>query len=160
VTAIPVARPFAPGDLRAVLDIAATAPGPVVVSANIATGYLRGSRPSTPQLLRYLETGDDSRWPAADWAVGHFVSLLGTIDGRVGSLVLVADTYRSLGNAATYLQPIERVAAAIRREELATAGGVLVYAASADAGVLGGRIAAAGLEIGVWDNGSRDFLVE
>ncbi len=160
VVALPVAAPFHPAALRELLDIAAAADEPVVLSANINTGYLWGSHASTPQILAYLATGDDGHGPEPDWKVGHFVSLLGCIDGPRGSLIMVADTYRSLGNDATYLQPTERVAAAIRRDDLETAGGVLVYTGSGEAGRLGERLAARGFVLSVWDNGSLDLLAE
>jgi hypothetical protein len=160
VEAVAVAGPFTPPSLAQLIDVAAGATEPVAISANIATGYLWGSRPSTPQLLRYLATGDDGDGPQPDWRVGHFVTLFGRVDGPAGSLVLVGDTYRSLGNEATYLQPIERLAAAIRRDEMATKGGVLVYAGSGEAGRLRERLSAAGFILGLWDNGSLDLVVQ
>jgi hypothetical protein len=160
VEAVPIAGPFTPVSLAQLIDLAGEASEPVAMSANIATGYLWGSHASTPQLLRYVATGDDGAGPPADWRVGHFVTLLGRIDGPAGSLVLVADTYRSLGSDATYLQPIERMAAAIRRDEMRGKGGVLVYATSGEAMRLRERLTAAGFIIGLWDNGSVDLIVQ
>lgn len=156
VTTIPIAGPFTVANTRAVLDIACGASSPVSLAANLSTGPFWGSHPSAPEVLAYLVSGDDSAGPEADWNVGHFVTLLGTIDGAAGQLVVVADTYRSLGHGAVYLQPVERVAAALRRESFPGDGGIIAIVATDEEASLRERFADAGLEIRVWDNGSAD----
>ena len=86
--------------------------------------------------------------------MGHFVGLLGTVTGAAGTLVVVGDTYRSLGANAVYLQPLARVAAALegpRRRR-----GVLLVTPAAAADAVAAALDAAGLERGTWDNGSPD----
>jgi hypothetical protein len=156
VTAIPIAGPFSVANTRAVLDIACSASSPVSLAANLSTGPFWGSQPSAPEVLAYLASGDDSAGPEPDWNVGHFVTLLGTIDGAAGQLVVVADTYRSLGHGAVYLQPIERVAAGLRRESFPGDGGIIAIVAAEEDASLRERLVDAGLELRVWDNGSAD----
>lgn len=128
---------------------------PVTVLANLATGELAEHRTDPDELARYLETGDDRPLPASRWAVGHFVALAGVLDGPVGSLVLVADSYPSLGWDGLHLQPVERLAAALRREGLPP-GGLLLVVAAARRDVTRASVSAAGLRTELWDNGSPD----
>jgi hypothetical protein len=157
IEAIPVAGPFTTTTTRAVLELACALEQPVTLAANVATAPLWGSHPSAPQVLAYLASGDAAAGPGPDWDVGHFVTLLGTIDGAAGSLVVVADTYPSLGLGAVHLQPIERVTAALRREEFPGDGGILAIVATPEAAGLRAGLEAAGLELHVWDNGSPDL---
>jgi hypothetical protein len=123
---------------------------------NPATGVLWGSRPPLSALLGYLATGDDSLGPDAEWQVGHFAGCLGAIRGAAGTLVVVADTYATLGWNGVHLQPIERVAASLRRDALPSSGGALVIVPSARGEAVQATLAGAGLEIAAWDNGSPD----
>ncbi len=159
LAAIPIAGPFTRETTRAVLDGACMVERPLVLAANVATAPLWGSHPTAPQILAYLASGDDTAGPAPDWDVGHFVSLLGTIEGAAGTLVVVADTYRSLGLGAVHLQPIERLVAALRRESFPGDGGILAIVGVADEAGLRSGLEAAGLELGLWDNGSPDLGV-
>jgi Family of unknown function (DUF6885) len=158
VAAIPVAGPFTAATVAAVLDIACAAPAPVTLAANVATGPFWGSHPTAPQILAYLASGDDAVGPAPDWEVGHFVTLLGTIDGAAGTLVIVADTYPSLGLGAVHLQPVQRVAAALRRETFPGDGGIVAIVAADEEAPLRDRLVEAGLDLRLWDNGSSDSL--
>jgi hypothetical protein len=149
--AVPVRGPWSAETTAAVLAIA-TDHGAVPV-ANIGTGALWGSHPTTAELTAFLATGVDDG-PPAEWDVGHFVGLLGTVTGAAGTLVVVGDTYRSLGANAVYLQPLARVAAALagpRRQR-----GVLLVAPAAAEASIAAALDAAGLERGTWDNGSPD----
>ena len=80
----------------------------------------------------------------------------GTIEGEAGELVLIADTYPSLGPSGLHLQPIECVAAALRRPDILGAGGVVLFLPPAAAGGVREALTAAGITIGLWDNGSPD----
>ena len=91
--------------------------------------------------------------PPPDWDVGHFVCVIGRLDGPGGTLYGVADTYPSLGSAGVHLQPRERLARAIERPEQ-PAGGMLVLADVRDAPALRAGAAALGLVEGIWDNGT------
>jgi Family of unknown function (DUF6885) len=154
-TALPIAGPWQAGALDELLQIAAAEEQASVI-LNLATGALWGSRPPLAALLGYLATGDDSLGPAADWQVGHFTGCLGAIRGAAGTLVLVADTYASLGWNGVHLQPIERVAASLRRDALPTAGGALLVVPADRAESVGAALGAAGLTVAAWDNGSPD----
>jgi hypothetical protein len=153
--AVPIAGPW---DGRTVTELLAVASAEqeAAVVLNMATAVLWGSRPSVPALLAYLESGDDSAGPPADWDVGHFTGCLGAIRGARGTLVIVADTYPSLGWNAVYLQPAERIAAALRRDHLPTDGGALVIVPSGREAAVSAALEAAGLTIATWDNGSPD----
>lgn len=154
-TAVPVAGPWDGHTVSELLAIASAEQEAAIV-LNIATAVLWGSKPSLPTLLAYLEDGDDSAGPPPDWQVGHFTGCLGAIRGARGTLVIISDTYPSLGWNAVYLQPVERVAAALRRDHLPTDGGALVIVPSGRADDLSSSLEAAGLTIAAWDNGSPD----
>ncbi|MGH3601402.1 MAG: DUF6885 family protein, partial [Pseudonocardiaceae bacterium] len=106
---IPVAGPWTPGAVTAVMDTADETGGPCTVIANLATRHLWGSHPSPAAVLGYLIGGDQNTGPPPDWNVGHFVGLLGRIEGPRGTLILVGDTYRSLGWDGIHAQPVERL---------------------------------------------------
>jgi hypothetical protein len=158
VQAIPLAGPWTSAAVRAVLEAASGCSEPCTPIANVATRYLWGSRTSPATALAYLTSGDSEAGPPPDWDVGHFVGLLGRIDGPRGTLVIVADTYRSLGWEGIHLQPIDRVAAALARADSGAAPkGVLLVAGADDAPELERRLRTEGLEIATWDNGSPDM---
>lgn len=122
---------------------------------NVGTRFFWGSRPSVAELLAYLESGDDAAGPEPEWAVGHFVGCLGVVRGARGTLAIISDTYDTLGLHGVHLQPIERVAAALRREGM-TPGGALLMLPGARRDAISSTLARGGLELGVWDNGSLD----
>jgi hypothetical protein len=121
--------------------------------ANLRTGRLWGGRPSMEVLLGELE-GQSVREPAADWDVGHFVELEMLIRGPKGSLVVVHDSYPSLGWAGRHLQPPRAVAAALLRGD-GREGGVLAIAAKAQEESVKALATSIGIETGAWDNGTR-----
>jgi hypothetical protein len=121
--------------------------------ANLRTGPLWGSRPAPEQLLAHL-AGEPVAPPPADWDVGHFVALAALLRGAGGSLVVVRDSYPSLGWDAHHLQPPAALAAALQRGD-GREGGILVVV-PADAAAATERLALdLGLELGAWDNGTR-----
>jgi hypothetical protein len=119
--------------------------------ANIRTGRLWGSRPS-PNLLLDELNGTEVAGPAADWDVGHFVELAALLTGDGGSLVVVRDSYPTLGWQAHHLQPPRAIAAALERGD-GREGGVLAVAPAGQAKAIESLAAELGLEIGTWDNG-------
>lgn len=154
--AVAVNGPFAADDVRALFAAVREVAAPCAVVLNVGTRYLWGARPDSAAVEAYLATGDDAVGPAADWDVGHFVGATGTIEGDRGTLVLIADTYPTLGPGGLHLQPIERVAHALRRPDIPGDGGVLVYIGRDAADDLRAHLEAAGLRLGLWDNGSPD----
>jgi hypothetical protein len=121
--------------------------------ANLRTGRLWGSRPSTEILLAEL-AGAPVQGPAADWDVGHFVELEMLIRGPKGSLVVVHDSYPSLGWGGRHLQPPRAIADALLRGD-GREGGVLAVVTGTRAESVEALAARIGLETGAWDNGTR-----
>lgn len=121
--------------------------------ANLRTGRLWGGRPAIEVLLGELE-GESVQEPAADWDVGHFAELEMVIHGPKRSLVVVHDTYPSLGWAGRHLQPPRAVAAALLRGD-GREGGVLAVVPEAEHESVKALARKIGLDIGDWDNGSR-----
>jgi hypothetical protein len=123
--------------------------------ANIRSGLLWGSRPAAAVLTAELEGVEPPEAPPpADWDVGHFVELVGLLRGRAGALVLVRDSYPTLGWDGQYLQPPRVLAAALERGD-GREGGVLMIVPGdrhAEAVRLAGELA---LEVQMWDNGRR-----
>jgi uncharacterized protein DUF6885 len=120
--------------------------------ANVRTGRMWASRPPVEILLAELE-GRSVVEPEADWDVGHFVELEMLIRGPRGSLVVVHDSYPSLGWQGRHLQPPHALAGALERGD-AREGGVLVILPKV--GVSPARVLAAeiGLEVRFWNNGT------
>ncbi|WP_232376128.1 DUF6885 family protein [Amycolatopsis aidingensis] len=151
LAAVPASGDWDPAALGTLLR-AAHGLDRAAVLANVATG-LFGAQ-DTPQraLQDYLHTGMPPLWMSR-WRVGHFVILGGTITGAEGTLVSVVDTYPSLGDRGVHLQPVEHLAAALRREGSAP-GGVLLVVPAGQAATARRIVTAAGLRPELWDNGS------
>jgi uncharacterized protein DUF6885 len=151
---IPVAGPWNAG---AVLELVETMSAPgraAAMIANLRTGRLWGSRPAPESVLSYL-AGRPVESERPDWDVGHFVTLAGALRGPVGSLILVRDTYASLGWRGYHLQPAEAVAAALERGD-GREGGVLCVLPARDAATLSLTLEESGFELRGWDNGTPD----
>jgi hypothetical protein len=152
--ALGLTGPWTVETVERLLEIARTEKDAALV-LNVGTRFFWGSRPPVADLLAYLATGDASAGPEPEWAVGHFVGCLGVLRGERGTLVLISDTYDTLGLHGVHLQPIERVVAALRREGM-TPGGALLMLPGARRDAVSSTLVRAGLELGVWDNGSGD----
>jgi Family of unknown function (DUF6885) len=153
IEVVPVAGPWDPSTVRALVELARD-PAVLGVVANVATGELWASRPDPLALLRHVTTGELDG-PRSEWSVGHFVAILGSIEGPAGALLLLADTYRSLGWAGIHAQPVDRVAAALRRDG-DNAGGVLLMTVAGATQAMTDRLLSLGLQVDHWDNGSDD----
>lgn len=123
--------------------------------ANLRTGRLWGSRPPLEALLAVLEGDEVQSQPAADWDVGHFVELATLLRGRCGTLVLVRDSYPSLGWAGVHLQPPATLAAALMRGD-GREGGVLAVVSPDRAPEVRELAGGLGLEIRMWDNSGQE----
>jgi len=121
--------------------------------ANLRTGCLWGSRPPFGVLLSELE-GRPVQDPAPDWDVGHFVELEMLIRGPQRSLVVVHDSYPSLGWDGWHLQPPRVLAAALLRGD-GREGGVLAVVPRARAEAARAVVAEIGLDVRTWNNGTR-----
>ncbi|GAB3489145.1 DUF6885 family protein [Amycolatopsis cihanbeyliensis] len=124
----------------------------VAVLANVATGLFGAQDTPERALEDYLHTGMPPLWMSR-WRVGHFVVLGGMLVGSEGTLVSVVDTYPSLGDRGVHLQPVEHLAAALRREGAAP-GGVLLVLPAEQAAVARRIVTGAWLRPDLWDNGS------
>jgi hypothetical protein len=152
-TALAIRGPWHAESVRAVLEIALSAH--TVLILNPATRNWWGTHPGPTTVLGFLD-GADIEPPASDWDVGHFVCAVGRLVGRKRELCLIADTYPSLGWGGLYPQPYDRVAGGLARRGMPTAGGAILVARSSAAREVAGQLAAAGLDLGLWDNGSGD----
>jgi hypothetical protein len=152
LAAIPYTGPWSANTLAGLFDLTAALERPVTLVANFATRHLWGGRASVNQLLGYLFDGDQDG-PPPDWNVGHFACVVGRVRGPGGSLYGVADTYPALGDGGVHMQPQERLAAALERQDM-PAGGMLVVAFAQDAAAVRAGASALGLREGVWDNGT------
>jgi hypothetical protein len=92
--------------------------------------------------------------PPAEWDVGHFVELATLVRGRVGALVVIRDSYPTLGWMGIHLQPPDVLAAALRRDD-GHGGGVLAVLAAGRADEAVALAAELGLDTAMWDNGTR-----
>ncbi|HWX97577.1 MAG TPA: hypothetical protein VNZ01_12100 [Solirubrobacteraceae bacterium] len=120
--------------------------------ANVRTGRMWASRPPVEILLAELE-GRSVVEPEADWDVGHFVELEMLIRGPRGSLVVVHDSYPSLGWQGRHLQPPHALAAALERGD-GREGGVLVIVPKVAVEAARALAAEIGLEVRFWNNGT------
>lgn len=120
--------------------------------ANLRTGRLWGSRPPIDVLLTELE-GRPVEDPAPDWDVGHFVELEMLIRGPQRALVVVHDSYPSLGWDGRHLQPARVLAVALLRGD-GREGGVLAVVPKARAEAANALAIEIGLDIGAWNNGA------
>jgi hypothetical protein len=119
--------------------------------ANLRTGALWGSRPPLETLLAELAGAQPADVPAADWDVGHFVELVQLVRGAGGALVVVRDSYPSLGWEGHHLQPPRAVVAALRRGD-GREGGVLAVVPAGDGRELRRLAARLALETELWRN--------
>jgi hypothetical protein len=120
--------------------------------ANVRTGRLWGSRPPLEVLLAELD-GRPVQDPAPDWDVGHFVELEMLIRGPHRSLVVVHDSYPSLGWDGRHFQPPRVLEAALLRGD-GREGGVLAVVPKARAEAAKVLAAEIGLDVRTWNNGT------
>ena len=123
--------------------------------ANVRTGRLWGSKPSVEVVLAELGAQPVVD-PAPDWDVGHFVKLEMLIRGPQHSLVVVHDSYPSLGSGGRHLQPPRALAAALLRGD-GREGGVLAVVSRERAQAVQALATELGLEIGAWNNGTKEL---
>lgn len=120
--------------------------------ANVRTGGFWGTRPPSEALISELR-GEQVEGPPPEWDVGHFCLLRLVVRGPGGALVLVHDSYPTLGWDGRHLQPPRAVAAALARGD-GREGGVLAVVPGNVAGIEELAVSL-GLEVAFWDNGTR-----
>jgi hypothetical protein len=119
--------------------------------ANLRTGLLWSTRPPVEALLAELAGERPADVPTAEWDVGHFVELVSIMRGPGGELVLVRDSYPSLGWMGHHLQPPRALAEALMRGD-GREGGVLAVVPAGGAGAVGELAAKLGLATRLWQN--------
>jgi hypothetical protein len=153
VSVLPVAGPWTPESVEALLDTVAEVTPDAVLIANWATRHLWGSHPTPQALLAHLAGRDDVGGPPAEWDVGHFANLVGLLRGPGRSFVVVRDSYPSLGWEGHHLQPPTAAAAALRRGD-GKEGGVLVALRAQAGDEMERRLEERGFELRHWNNGT------
>jgi hypothetical protein len=124
----------------------------VIPLLNLRTGALWGARTPVADALGYL-AGRDVVPAPPEWDVGHFVNVAGILRSTRRALLVLRDTYPSLGAGGTHLQPLEAVAAAVRRGD-GREGGCLLVVRSEDAAEVEREMKGRGFDVGSWDNGT------
>jgi hypothetical protein len=120
--------------------------------ANVQTGAFVGSHASFRQLTEAAQ-GNASELPGSDWDVGHFVNPMLYLEGPHSALVLIRDTYPSLGADGHHWQTAGSLAAALARND-GRQGGVLVLCSPVARSSIEATAATAGLRVEIWDNGT------
>ena len=128
-------------------------------SSTTATSCRSAPGRSTPAppvalLLAWLDRGElpsGTAAPPADWDTGHFVGLEQLVRGRGGALVVVHDSYPTLGWDGHHLQPPEMIAAALLRGD-GRRGGVLCVVGPDRAHDVAQLATALGLDTAMWHN--------
>lgn len=151
--AVPVSGDWTAERIRGLLGDLSDMGGDLLVIANSATRWLWHSHARPSSVLDYLLTGEVER-PASEWDVGHFIGILGWIDGPGGNVAICADTYPSLGNSGIHLQPLDAMADSLRRDDSEYSGGMLIFVPVAQRARVEESAARHGLTAQLWDNGT------
>ncbi|NEQ24268.1 MAG: hypothetical protein F6K28_35140 [Microcoleus sp. SIO2G3] len=150
---VPLQTNWSPESIEALIALCQKNPGwEAVPLCNVQTGHLWGSRIALTNALAYL-TGEEISPPKADWDVGHFVTLAGSVEGNQRSLLLVRDTYPIFGWDGYHLQPQDAIASALRRDD-GKEGGVFLFVAAENQAEVEQQVREQGFDIASWDNGT------
>ena len=118
---------------------------------NLRTDLLWGANLPVGDAIAYLAGGTITP-PSADWKVGHFLALAGTVQGS-RSLALLCDTYPKFGWQGYHLQSLDAIAQALNRGD-GHGGGILLFVSSSDQEQVESQFKQEGFAIECWDNGS------
>ncbi len=154
VTAVPLSGQWTHSMLNALAGLVLDGDDAVAI-LNVATRYLWHSHPDLPDVLGYVD-GADVHPAAAEWDVGHYVAIAGSLTGSQRQLLMCADTYPSLGAQGVHLQPAECLAAALNRDGAETSGGAIVAVPSHRAAGIQDWATGQALALSYWDNGAPD----
>ncbi|MEM0981447.1 MAG: hypothetical protein AAGH78_14370 [Cyanobacteria bacterium P01_H01_bin.58] len=128
----------------------------IIPLLNIHTRYLWGSQLTPLALFTYLQTGQLTSPPVADWSVGHFALLIGQLQSEGNTLYGVLDTYPHFGWNGLHLQPPLALAQALQRPDSEADGGIALFAATKTRSHLIRLLENSGFRIAPWDNGTPD----
>jgi len=154
VTGLPIRGPWSEDSVLKLVAFACRQQHAVLV-LNVSTAFLWGTHPHWSDVTRYL-LGEQFVATPAEWDVGHFVGVVGTVAGPDRTLVMCADTYPSLGVGGVHLQPPGAIASALRRDGRTTLGGAILVIPTEVAPSTKEMIISAGFEVGIWGNGVPD----
>lgn len=150
---IPIQAQWTAARLEAITELCETHPDwNIVPLCNLRTDHLWGAGLAIDQAIAYLN-GESIDPPVADWQVGHFFVLAGTVKGNQRSLMLVCDTYPSLGWQGYHLQSVEALTQALNRGDR-NQGGILLFAAVQHQAEIEQKARSLHFTIAPWDNGS------
>ncbi|KAM3090074.1 DUF6885 family protein [Phormidesmis sp. 146-35] len=149
---VPLRAEWSAERVEAVLKFCHQADWEMIPLCNLRTSHLWGSQLSVSDAIAYLK-GNPISAPPADWNVGHFLILAGTVKGEARSLVLVCDTYPTFGWQGYHLQPFDAIAQALNRGD-GCEGGILLFANRLDQSAIEQHARQQGFVISIWDNGS------
>lgn len=151
---VPLKTDWSAVAVKTILDLCRRHPAwNAIPICNLHTGYLWGATLSLSQVLAYL-SGLDLRPPVPDWRVGHFAVLAGTLASAQQTLAIVQDTYPHLGWDGYHLQPLDTIAAALKREDQTGEGGILLFVETAKRAEVERQVQARGFKVAIWDNGT------
>lgn len=151
--AVPISGDWTGANLAELLKALADADADTLVMSNSATRFLWNSHAPSHEVIDFLFTGAD-RGAKSEWDVGHFLAIVGTIEGPSGTLAVCADTYPTLGSNGIHLQPLDRIAASLRRDDSPYSGGILVLVPVARSTEVSRMATSLGLTTQMWDNGT------
>ena len=152
-TAVPVSGDWNDERIRGLLTGLASLECNLLVIANSATRCLWNSQASPAALLAYLRDGSTEA-PASEWDVGHFIGVLGWLDGPGGSVAICADTYPTLGQSGIHYQPFNALADSLRRDHSEFSGGMLIFVPTEAVATVESLAGECGLSTALWDNGT------
>jgi hypothetical protein len=150
---VPLRSDWTAERVRSVLALCDTHPAWAAVPlANVRTGRLWGAGLPLVDAVAFV-AGADVPAPEPDWDVGHFVTIAGAFEGSSRALLIVRDSYPTLGWDGHHLQPAEALAAALARGD-GSEGGIALYVSARDRPEVERAAKEEGFEIGTWDNGT------
>lgn len=124
----------------------------LVPLCNLRTNHLWGTQLPITDAIAYLN-GNTIRPPSADWNVGHFLLLAGTVRGKERSLILACDTYPIFGWQGYHLQSANAITQALDRGD-GYQGGILLFASVQHRAAIEQTFLSQAFMIEPWDNGS------
>lgn len=151
-TLVPLQADWSAEQIETILDLCRHPGWKAVPLCNIRTEHLWGSSLTVSDAIAYLN-GEAITPPPADWKVGHFLALAGTVEGQARSLILTCDTYPSFGWQGYHLQAGAAIAQALNRGD-GNGGGILLFVSTQDKEQVEQLVRGEGFAIEVWDNGS------
>ena len=126
---------------------------PALLIANSATRFLWGGKSEPATAFGFL-SGHQVQEPPADWNVGHYIGIMGWTQGSKNKLAICADTYRSIGWQGMHLQPLDRIADSLRRDDSEFSGGAFVVINPSHEAIIRNLAANLKLTCELWDNGT------